>query len=349
MNDQRPHPEGYKSKFMQDVRQGRYFNERVVVREDEHTGPVSEACSKQTATNEDTNTILIIPASPSSSTGDENTSTSVEHAGPVGEACSKPQTAKNEDTNTILIIPASPSSSTSDENTSTSVLTTDEVKRCLFAEKPKDEKNESVHRFAKPTENTLQQVRQKNKMPIQMPINNIISVHHYTSFYDNKTNVGEWSAETLRFLIHNTYSYSVRSLLCFVREKGSVSEYHCTAIGKDVFGKVPLSFLEDVYRHRIPIMSFYRRLGCYPYVGEKRVKTCMACDEAGDNCGCPALDTSFYLFCRRPCSKSVFECNKCKNWTVSPHLCFDFFFCEKCDEYYTGSTKRRKGLPTYCV
>jgi hypothetical protein len=33
------------------------------------------------------------------------------------------------------------------------------------------------------------------------------------------------SASLVRFLIHNTIPYAVRSLLCFVREKGTVADY----------------------------------------------------------------------------------------------------------------------------
>lgn len=156
----------------------------------------------------------------------------------------------------------------------------------------------------------------------------------------------EWSAPTLRFLIHNTCSYSVRSLLSFVEQKGSVAEYHKLESCKEVFGPVSLSFLEEVYKHKIPIMSFYNKKGRYP--DGDRVEKCIACNKTGGKCECPALDTSIYLFCRQPCVKDKFDCDKCKKWIqISTHLCYDFFFCEICDEEFKSSQKHKPYPPHF--
>ena len=146
--------------------------------------------------------------------------------------------------------------------------------------------------------------------------------------------------ELFRFLVHNTTSYAVRSVLCFVNEGSkTIEDYnHNSFLCRDVFGQVSLPFLEQVWQHRITIMSYFRKLGMYPHIG-KRVDNCLACREKGGKCKCPALDQSVYLLCKQSCNVDKFTCNKCRHWPARLHICIDFFFCPKCEQDYKEAPK----------
>ena len=124
--------------------------------------------------------------------------------------------------------------------------------------------------------------------------------------------VGRYCAHTLRFSVHNTYSYKVGFLLSFMKENNSVNDYLKTKVCKDVFGEVSLDFLKAVYHHRMPLTSYFWHSRSLPNIGQNIVNICMACGTKRGNCVCPLLDTSFYLFCRKPCLKEKFDCTKCK-------------------------------------
>ena len=145
------------------------------------------------------------------------------------------------------------------------------------------------------------------------------------------------SREWLRFLVHNTNSYMVRSLLVYLKQhpNRSISDYYHTKLREDVFGNVSLSSLKNVYVKRCKLLSYYRRLGCYPNEGGRKVDTCLACDKKNGKCDCPKTSPSFYVYCRYHCHLT-FDCNKCKKTSTGNrfHDCFDFFFCKTCDEYY---------------
>lgn len=313
MNDCLPNPDTYKSEYLQQLRQGHDINknisDNVPCRDEPRQIP------QKSATNQTSTRALTLTEDPVTS--------------------------------------------------STSLTQKNEAKRCLFGKNVNKRKFRSTKptqnsylfgknvnkrncRFIKPTEFTMQrqQRRKGNNKEERKP--NTISAHRYDPFKTNGNHsIGEWSADTLRFLIHNcTGSYNVCSLLWFVKKGGSIIDYYNSKVCKDVFGEVSLSFLQEVYHHRVPIMSYYRRLGCYPNVGVAMLKTCIACDEVGKNCQCPALGTSFNLFCRQPCSTTEFDC-KCKNWSTSAHMCFDSFSCAICDEYYKSTSQTSR--PSYAV
>ena len=239
------------------------------------------------------------------------------------------------------------SSSSTNREPSVISLTKAKVKKCLFS---RTQLRENQFRFIKPFQLAMHQGNKKNsknKYAEKEPNDVGTSAYRYMSLDigNQEDSNKDLSANTLRFLIHNTCAYSVRSLLCFVQERDvSVREYHSTKLCKEVFGEVSLPFLEDVYRHRVTLMSYYRRLGIYPKVVGNRRKICMACEKTGEKCKCPELDSSFYLFCRQSCPTG-FDC-KCKNWTVPPHVCLDFFFCKTCDQYYEST--KLKSYPSYC-
>lgn len=214
------------------------------------------------------------------------------------------------------------------------------VKRCLFTER---KKNKDI-RFVKPTFYE----KQDNKTgPGQKGKATLINLPQTVETSKNDF-IGEWPANVLRFLLHNTYYYSILSLLLFVRDKGPVLEYHGTKICKDVFGEVSLEFLNAVYQYRIPLPSYHRRnRECRQYYGSEK-KHCIACNKTGVNCDCPVIDESFYVYCKQPCPKPEFDCNKCKKWRVSQHVCPDFFFCETCDKYYK-TTIKDNSYPSYCA
>ena len=145
------------------------------------------------------------------------------------------------------------------------------------------------------------------------------------------------SLEWLRFLVHNTNSYSLRSLLIYLKQhpSRSINDYYHTKLREDVFGTISLSFLKNVYVKRHKLLSYYKRLGYFPNEGGRRVGTCLACGKKGGKCDCPKISQSFYVYCRYHCPLK-FGCNKCKKTSAKKnfHDCFDFFFCKTCDEYY---------------
>ena len=155
----------------------------------------------------------------------------------------------------------------------------------------------------------------------------------YTSLAFESSDTREW----LRFLAHNTNSYKVRSLLVFLKQhpKRSITDYFYTKLREDVYGQVSLSFLQQVDKKRVEQLSYFRKLGCYPYEGGKRPNHCLACDKKGGKCDCMKIPPSFYVFCRYRCPEK-YDCAKCKKSKNDMyfHDCYDFFFCKKCDEYY---------------
>lgn len=246
--------------------------------------------------------------------------------------------------------------SSSGKNSKSPHKTPRDIKRCLF-------NDDLALSIPKPIKKNLQvffcksQPRARQKRRIQMSTKSVpraqqftrLSIHCFAinsskSYKDNATDQELLpDRELFRFLIHNTSAYRVRSLLCFICEKGkSVQDYHNSTLCRDVFGPVGLGFLEQVFEHRIPLMTYYRqyqRLGIFPFI-ERRVNNCLACTEKDGRCKCPALDVSVFLFCRVSCDAEHYDCRICKNWTVRSHLCYDFFFCEICE----GSFKE---APTY--
>ena len=95
------------------------------------------------------------------------------------------------------------------------------AKRCLFSER----KTKEIH-FLKPTSLFRKDYKTGQKQKGKAPFTDL-----KLSFDSNKNDLmGEWSANVLRFLLHNTCSYSVLSLLLFVRDKGSVKEYQGTSM-----------------------------------------------------------------------------------------------------------------------
>ena len=137
------------------------------------------------------------------------------------------------------------------------------VKQCLFTER---RKNKDI-RFVKPTFYGKQDNKtgpgQKGKATL---INLPQTVETSKSDF-----IGEWPANALRFLLHNTYYYSILSLLLFVRDKGPVLEYNGAKICKDVFREVSLEFLNAMHQYRIPFLSYHRRnLECRQYYGSEK-------------------------------------------------------------------------------
>ena len=114
--------------------------------------------------------------------------------------------------------------------------------------------------------------------------------------FDSEENDHE-SLEWLRFLVHNTNSYCVRSLLIYLKQHPSRS-------------------INDYYQGR-------------------RIGTCLACGKKDGKCDCPKISPSFYVYCRYHCPFK-FDCNKCKKTSAKKnfHDRFDFFFCKTCDKYY---------------
>ena len=145
------------------------------------------------------------------------------------------------------------------------------------------------------------------------------------------------SRESLRFLVHNTNLYMVHSLLVYLQQhpNPSISDYYHTKLPEDVFGDVSLSFLRNIHVKRCKLLSYYRRLGCYPNEGGKRLDTCLACNKKNGKCDCQKTLPSFYVYCRYHCPL-MFDCNKCKKTSADKnfHDCFVFYFCKACDEYY---------------
>ena len=153
------------------------------------------------------------------------------------------------------------------------------MKRCLFG----NNVNKRKCRFVKPTQFTMQPQGRRKGTTTEERRPNAISTYRYVPLKTNGNHsIGEWSADTLRFLLHNcTSSYNVCSLLWFVKKGGSVKEVLYGKVCKDVFGEVSLSFLQEVYQHRITIMSYYRRLGCYPNVGVTMLKLVLRATKLG--------------------------------------------------------------------
>lgn len=163
-----------------------------------------------------------------------------------------------------------------------------------------------------------------------------ITVHSTSSGSTCSTEKG--NASLVRFLIHNTMPYAVRSLICFVHKGKTVADYFISKLCQQVFGAVSLPFLESVYSHKVEIMSYYRKLRMYPNIG-RRTDHCLACNKTGGGCECPTLDVSFHLFCRKKCDVSEFVC-KCKVWIIpATQVCYDFFFCDVCAKYYKDSSQ----------
>ena len=96
------------------------------------------------------------------------------------------------------------------------------------------------------------------------------------------------SRESLGFLVHNTNLYMVRSSLVYLQQHPNppISDYYHTKLREDVFGNVSLSFLKNIYVKRCKLLSYYRRLGCYPNEGGKRVDTCLACSKKNGKYDC---------------------------------------------------------------
>jgi hypothetical protein len=223
------------------------------------------------------------------------------------------------------------------------------VKRCLFSENPLTVEEKPKARSKKRTFQKPQQLampmqqkcyetidKHSEKMTIKIPNSTENSMATNTS---HTPDIALPELELIRFLVHSTSSYAVRSLLCFIRERSkSVEDYHNSPLCREVFGPVSLYFLEQVWQYRIAIMSYYRKLGMYPHIG-KRADKCLACDEKGGRCTCAALDPSVFLFVKQSCNVDRFQC-KCKNWPILSHICYDFFFCKKCAQVY-------KDAPTY--
>ena len=236
---------------------------------------------------------------------------------------------------------AEPKIKQSKEDTSSDSLTRNDAKRCLFT-KPALAVARKV-RYTKAPPFALQNRRQETDK-IQDPKypDNTSTMARQLTFTTEME-----SASLVRLLIHNTMPYTVRSLLCFVREKGTVAEYFNSELCREVFcrsGRPSLPFLENVYRHRVVIMSYYRKLGMYPNIG-RRTDYCLACNKTGGRCDCPTLDGSFHLFCRKQCDVGEYLC-KCKDW-VSPwtHLCYDFYFCDICKKSYKDSSRYKPYPP----
>ena len=72
------------------------------------------------------------------------------------------------------------------------------------------------------------------------------------------------------------------------------------------------------------MMSYYRKLGMYSHIG-KRVDKCLARDEKGGRCKCPALDQFVFLFVKQSCNVDRFQCGKCKNWPILLAHLLQFF------------------------
>ena len=141
------------------------------------------------------------------------------------------------------------------------------VKRCLFTEDPLP-KTQKQQVFSKPRQCVTRVTRSTKASPTQRIGTSSMSV----------ATVSTPELECIRFLIHNTSSYAIKSLLCFVNEGKSVEDYHNSILCRQVFGPVSLSFLEQVWQHRVVTMSYRRKLGMYPHIG-KRVDKCLACQE----------------------------------------------------------------------
>lgn len=174
-----------------------------------------------------------------------------------------------------------------------------------------------------------------------------MSVLSFVIPQDTRFTSKKGQAAIVRFLIHNTTAYGVRSLLCFLNENknASVVNYFNARLCQDIFGLVSIAFLEAVYHHRVTLMSFYRKLVLHPKIGARRTNHCLACDKTDGKCDCPTLDISFHLFCRKPCEVTTFNCKKCMNWVIPSHLCYDFFFCTICSEHFKETpVYLRKGV-----
>ena len=232
------------------------------------------------------------------------------------------------------------------------------VKRCLFTENPSlalENETRAMSKkraFEKPRQLRMSMPKRlkiidqhSGKMSINMPNTTKNSMAKNTS---PTPEIALPKLELIRFLVHSTTSYAVRSLLSFLSERSkSVEDYHNSPLCREVFGHVSLHFLEQVWHYRIEIMSYYRKLGMYPHIG-KRVDICLACDKKGGRCKCPALDPSVFLFVKQSCNVNRFQCDKCKNWPVLSHICYDFFFCKKCDQVYKDAPTYITNPSTYC-
>ena len=232
---------------------------------------------------------------------------------------------------------AKPKVKQSKEDTSSYSLTRNDAKRRLFPKLPLAVARKVRYTKAPPfvLQNRRQETAKIQDQEPKYPDNTSTMAMQLTITTERE------SASLVRFLIHNTMPYAVRSLLCFVREKGTVADYFNSELCREVFcriGRPSLPFLENVYRHRVAIMSYYRKIGMYPNIG-RRTDYCLACDKTGGRCDCPTLDVSFHLFCRKQCDVGEYLC-KCKDW-VSPwtHLCYDFFFCDICEKSYKDSSR----------
>ena len=98
------------------------------------------------------------------------------------------------------------------------------MKRCLFG----NNVNKRKFRFVKHTQFTMQLQRRRKGTTTEERRPNAISSYRYVPFKTNGNHsIREWSADTLRFLIHNcTGSYNVCSLLWFVKKGDSIIDYH---------------------------------------------------------------------------------------------------------------------------
>lgn len=156
----------------------------------------------------------------------------------------------------------------------------------------------------------------------------------------------EYNDEHLRFLAYNTSADGIWFFLVAIKRlKYSLAQFQKSRICRVMFGEITISTLQDIYLHRMYLMSYYRMSRHYPYPNKEIIEKCLACNATKcGSCECPVLSKSFYVFCRRQCS-SKWNCKKCLGFDFTPsHVCFDFFHCERCHEDYL-SKSRHKSYP----
>ena len=153
---------------------------------------------------------------------------------------------------------------------------------------------------------------------------------------DAELHSNEYNDEHLRFLAHNTSADGIWFFLVAIKRlKYSLAQFQKSRICRVMFGEITISTLQDIYLHRMYLMSYYRMSRHYPYPNKEIIEKCLACNATKcGSCECPVLSKSFYVFCRRQCS-SKWNCKKCLGFDFTPsHVYFDFFHCERCHEDY---------------